>query len=187
MAGLHVPEQVAIVGVDNDELVCELSDPPLSSVALNVERGGYEAAEMLDKLMAGKESIKKDIIVEPMHVVTRQSTDILAVEDPEVADAMRFIRRHSKRIIQVSDVVDSVGLSRRVLQQRFRRIFGRSIYDEIKRCRLEQIVLVLAETDLSISQIASAFGYAGIEKLSRYFQREKGMTPLAYRKQYGHK
>jgi len=187
IAGLHVPEQVAIVGVDNDELVCELSSPPLSSVALNVERGGYEAAELLDKLMAGKESIKKDIIVEPMHVVTRQSTDILAVEDTEVAEAMRFIRQHSKRIIQVSDVVDSVGLSRRALQQRFRRIFGRSVYDEIKRCRLEQIVLMLAETDLSISQIASAFGYAGIEKLSRYFQREKGMTPLAYRKQYGRK
>jgi len=122
-----------------------------------------------------------------MHVVTRQSTDILAVEDQEVAEAMRFIRQHSKRIIQVSDVVDSVGLSRRVLQQRFRRILGRSVYDEIKRCRLEQIALMLAETDLSISQVASAFGYAGIEKLSRYFQREKGMTPLAYRKQYGHK
>jgi len=187
IAGLHVPEQIAVIGVDNDEMVCGLSSPPLSSIVLNTERSGYEAAEMLDKLMAGKKSAKKDIIVEPMHVVTRQSTDILAVEDPEVADAMCFIRQHSRRIIQVSDVVDSVSLSRRVLQQRFRRIFGRSIYDEIKRCRLEQIALMLTETNLSISQIASAFGYAGIEKLSRYFKREKGMTPLAYRKQYGHK
>jgi LacI family transcriptional regulator len=187
MAGLQVPGEVAIVGVDNDVLVCELSDPPLSSVALNVEGGGYEAAEMLDKLMAGKKSAKKDIIVEPTHVVTRQSTDILAVEDHEVAEAMRFIRQHSKRIIQVSDVVDAVGLSRRVLQQRFRRTLGRSVYDEIKRCRVEQIALMLSGTDLSIAQVASAFGYAGIEKLSRYFQREKGMGPLAYRKQYGHK
>ncbi len=187
MAGLEVPGEVAIIGVDNDELVCELSDPPLSSVALNVEKGGYEAAELLDKLMAGKKVANEDIIVEPMHVVTRQSTDILAVEDQDVAEAMRFIRQHSKRIIQVGDIVDSVGLSRRVLQQRFRRTLGRSVYDEIKRCRIEQIALMLSETDLSITQVASAFGYPGIEKLSRYFQREEGMTPLAYRRQYGHK
>jgi len=158
IAALHVPEQVAIIGVDNDETVCELSSPPLSSIVLNTERSGYEAAELLDKLMAGEKMANHEIIVQPTHIVTRQSTDILAVDDREVAKAMRFIRQHSKGIIQVSDVVDSVGLSRRVLQQRFQRILGRS-----------------------------AFGYAGVEKLSRYFQREKGMSPCAYRKQYGRK
>jgi LacI family transcriptional regulator len=187
MVGLNVPEKVAIIGVDNDDLVCELSDPPLSSVALNVERGGYEAAELLDKMMSGKKAANEDIIVQPTHAVTRQSTDILAIEDSEVAAAIRFIRQHSREIIQVSDVVEAAGVSRRALQQRFKRTMGHSIYDEIKRCRIEQIATMLVETRLSISQIASAFGYPGVEKLTRYFQREKRLTPLAYRKQYSHR
>jgi LacI family transcriptional regulator len=184
--GLHVPEQVAIIGVDNDEMVCELSTPPLSSITLNTEKAGYEAAELLDKMMAGKKAANEDIIVQPTRIVTRQSTDILAIDDSDVAEAVRFIRQHSREIIQVGDVVDAVALSRRALQQRFKSILGCSVYDEIRRCRIEQIATMLVETHLSIAQVASAFGYPGIEKLSRYFQREKGMTPVAYRKRYGH-
>jgi LacI family transcriptional regulator len=187
VAGLHVPEQVAIVGVDNDELVCELSDPPLSSVALNVERGGYEAAELLDKLMARRRAAQKDIIVEPTHVVTRQSTDIMAIEDSEVVKALRFIRQHASEPIQVGDVLKAVPLSRRALQKRFRSILNRSVHDEIRRVRNEQVAIMLTDTNLSISQIAKDFGYVGIEKLSRYFQREKGLTPVQYRKRYGKK
>jgi LacI family transcriptional regulator len=187
VAGLHVPEQVAIVGVDNDELVCELSDPPLSSVALNVERGGYEAAELLDKLMARRRTAHKDIIVEPTHVITRQSTDVMAIDDSDVVKALRFIRQHAKEPIQVGDVLKAVPLSRRALQKRFRRVLNRSVHDEIRRVRTEQVAIMLTETNLAISQIAAAFGYAGIEKLSRYFQREKEMTPLKYRKRYGKK
>jgi LacI family transcriptional regulator len=187
VAGLHVPEQVAILGVDNDELVCELSDPPLSSVALNVERGGYEAAELLDKLMARRRAAHKDIIVEPTHVITRQSTDVMAIDDSDVVKALRFIRQHAKEPIQVGDVLKVVPLSRRALQKRFRRVLNRSVHDEIRRVRTEQVAIMLTETNLAISQIAAAFGYAGIEKLSRYFQREKEMTPLKYRKRYGKK
>ncbi|MFQ5953320.1 MAG: substrate-binding domain-containing protein [Candidatus Omnitrophota bacterium] len=187
MAGLRVPEEVAIIGVDNDELVCELSDPPLSSVALNVERGGYEAAELLDKLMAGKESIKKDIIIEPMYVVSRQSTDILAVEDRQVAEALHFIRQHSKKMIQVSDVLDRVLLSRRSLENRFRRLLGRSIHEEIRRVRIERVVQMLVESNLPVGQIALALNFTSNEHISRYFRKEKGMSPQAYRKKYGHK
>jgi LacI family transcriptional regulator len=187
VAGLHVPEQVAIVGVDNDELVCELSDPPLSSVALNVERAGYEAAELLDKLMARRRTAHKDIIVEPTYVVTRQSTDIMAIEDSEVVKALRFIRQHANEPIQVGDVLKAVTLSRRALQKRFRSILSRSVHDEIRRVRNEQVAIMLTETNLSISKIAKDFGYAGIEKLSRYFQRDKELTPLQYRKRYGKK
>ena len=185
IAGLKVPEQVAIIGVDNDELVCELSDPPLSSVALNVERGGYEAAELLDKLMAGEKIANQDIIVQPTHVVTRQSTDILAIEDSDVAEAMRFIRQHAREPIQVSEVADAVALSRRALQQRFRRILGRTVHEEIRHTRIEQVARMLAVTNLSVSQIAQALGYIGVEKLSRSFQREMGVSPLAYRKHHG--
>jgi len=187
VAGLDVPEQVAIIGVDNDELACELSDPPLSSVALNVERGGYEAAELLDEMMSSRKRKKKNIIVEPTRIVTRQSTDVLAVEDREVAKAIRFIREHSTEPIQVADVVGAVVLSRRALQKRFSEMLNRSVHAEIRRVRTIQAAQMLIETNLSTADIAQSLGYAGIEKFSRYFKREKGMSPLAYRKKYGKK
>lgn len=187
IVGRHVPEEVAILGVDNDALVCGLSDPPLSSIALNTERAGYEAAELLAKMMAGEKSAACTIIVHPTHVVTRHSTDILAIDDRDVAEAVRFIRRHSRRSIQVSDVVQEVPLSRRVLEQRFRKVLGRSILDEIKRVRTEQICRLLVETNMSVSNIASALGYSGVDHIARYFREEMKMSPLAYRKQFGQK
>jgi len=187
IAALHIPEQIAIIGVDNDELVCELSNPPLSSIALNTERSGYEAAELLDKMMSRKKRkpAHRTIIVHPTHVVTRQSTDIFAMKDHEVACALRFIRRHAKQAIQVRDVVDAAAVSRRSLEQRFRRELGHSVLDEIKRVRVDQVAKMLVETNLSVSQIALALGYTGIENIARYFKSEMAMSPLAYRKLYG--
>ncbi|MHC4157614.1 MAG: XylR family transcriptional regulator [Planctomycetota bacterium] len=187
IAGLHVPEQIAVIGVDNDDLVCEISNPPISSVALNFERAGYETAELLDKLMAGKKMANRRIIVQATHIVTRQSTDILAIEDEEVAKAVRFIRQHSKGPIQVSDVADATALSRRVLQQRFHEILGHSVHDEIRSACTEKVARMLIETNLSISQIALALGNTSVKHIARSFRREKGMSPLAYRKQYGKK
>jgi len=188
IAGLHVPEQVAVLGVDNDELVCDLSSPRLSSVNLNFERGGYEAAELLDRLMAGEEKMAgQKIIVQPTHVVTRQSTDILAIEDREVARAVRYIRQHAREMIQVSDVANTLAVSRRSLERRFRKVLKRSVFDEIKNVRLEQVCRMLVETNQPIGRIASALNYPGIEHISRFFRHEKGMSPLAYRKKYGGK
>jgi len=184
IAGLNVPDEVAIVGVDNDPLICDLCDPPLSSIVLNVEKAGYEAAALLDKMMAGERATRCDIHVRPTHVTIRQSTDVLAVDDANVAAAIRFIRQHSKTVIQVSDVVSAVALSRRVLEKRFRNILGHSIHDEIRRTRVEQIIQMLAETAMSISEIAQALGFSDAAHISRYFRREKGMSPLAYRKHY---
>lgn len=185
ITGLDIPEDIAILGVTNDDLYCDLSDPPLSSVALNLERAGYEAAELLDKLMAGEKVANQRVIVRPTHIVTRQSTDILAIEDRDVAEAVRFIRQHAREMLRVDDVVDEVALSRRVLERRFRKVLGRSVHDEIRRVRVEQVCQMLLETNLSVSQIASALGYPGVDHIARYFQREKGMSLLAYRKQYG--
>lgn len=189
IAALHVPEEVAIIGVDNDELVCELSGPPLSSIALNTQRSGYEAAELLDKMMSRKRKKFTDrtIVVHPTHIVTRQSTDILAMGDRDVVAAIRFIRRHAKEMIQVDDVVDTVTVSRRSLEQRFRKELGHSVLAEIKRARVDQVARMLVETNLSVSQISLALGYAGVENIARYFRSEKGMSPLAYRKLYGQK
>ncbi len=184
---LHMPEEVAIIGVDNDDLVCNLSHPPLSSIALNFERAGYEAAELLDKLMAGEKMADQRIVVRPTHIVTRRSTDILAIEDRELAKAMRFIRQHSKEPIQVGDVVDAVALSRRSLYHQFRKVLGRSPNEEIRRARVEQIVRMLVETNLPVSKIAFALGYSSVAHIARYFRQEKGMNLQSYRKLYGRK
>lgn len=188
LAALHVPEQIAVIGVDNDRVVCALSDPPLSSIAVNTERAGYEAAQLLDELMARKKKTRrKNIIVKPLHIVTRQSTDILAIEDRLVAQAVRFIREHAKDAITVDDVVDAATISRRPLEKRFRRVLNRSLLQEIRRVRAKHVAHMLAGTNLSISHIAAALGYPNVKHIARSFRHEKGMTPLAYRQKYGQK
>lgn len=186
VARLAVPDEIAVIGVDNDRLVCELSNPPLSSIALNVERAGYEAAELLDKMIAGqKKKTAHTITVSPTHTVTRQSTDILTIDDPLVSAALRFVRRNAKKDIQISDVVDAVATSRRTLQQRFRKLMRRSLHDEIMLARVELVAQLLVETNVSVSEIAARLNYASPEHISRSFYRIKGLTPLAYRKKYG--
>lgn len=184
IAGLNVPDEIAILGVDNDPLICDLCNPPLSSIALNVEKAGYEAAALLDKMMDGEKIDNDEIHIQPTHVVTRQSTDILAIDDPDVVAAIRFIRRHSRNVIQVDDVVNSITISRRVLEKRFHSILGHSIHDEICRVRVEQMIRIMAETEMSISEIARVLGFPDVAHVSRYFCKEKGMSPLVYRKKY---
>ena len=186
-AGFRVPEEVAVIGVDNDELVCDLSDPPLSSVALNTERAGYEAAELLDKLMHGEEMNDQVIIDQATHIATRQSTDMLSIGDHDVAKAVNYIRRNARQTIRVADVVAATTTSRRGLQQRFRKVLGRSVHDEIRRVRIQQVMQMLVETNLPVSRIARMLGYTGFEHISRYFRQEMSMSPLTYRKKFGGK
>lgn len=180
--GLRVPDEVALIGVDNDELICELSSPPLSSVSFATEQAGYEAAELLDRLMNGRRSEKwHSILVRASRVVARQSTDLLAVRDEEVVKALRFIRRNSHRLIQVSDVVDTTLLSHRTLHNRFRRIVGRSLVQELNRRRAAHIAEMLVTTNDSIYRIARSIGYETAGHMSRFFRREMGVTPREYR------
>jgi LacI family transcriptional regulator len=185
IAGLHVPEELAVIGVDNDELVCELSNPPLSSVALNAIKAGCEAAELLHRLMNGEKDKGRIIIAQATKVVARQSTDILAIEDREVATAVRFIRQNAKRMIQIGDVAAYAALSQRALQQRFRKVLGRTIHDEINRVRIEQICRLLLDTKKSVSQIATELEFSGDDHIARYFKKEKGVSPREYRRQFG--
>lgn len=183
IAGLHVPEQVAIIGLGNDDMVCDLVTPPLSSIAIGAEKAGYKAAEVLDKIMAGKKVTNQTIVVHPTHVVTRQSTDVFAVTDRDVLTALHFIhRRARKEAIQVDDVLREVSLSRRSLYNRFAQILGRSVHEEIKRVRVDQLAQLLVSTSLPISHIASDMGCSDIKNIARYFKQQKGMTPLEYRK-----
>jgi LacI family transcriptional regulator len=182
-AELRVPADVAVLGVDNDELLCELSDPPLSSVALNLERGGYEAAALLDRLMSGQARAPQRILVEPTWVVTRRSSDVLALEDRSVATALHFIHDNAGRPIGVLDVVRHSGCSRRTLEMRFRAALGRSLHDEIQRTRLERAKRLLVETDLPVGRIAAASGFASPDYLTRVFHSQIGLAPAEYRRQ----
>lgn len=182
VAELRVPEEVAIIGVDNDTLICDLGDPPLTSIALNTVEAGYKTAELMDRLMSGEIMKGQFILVSPTHVVKRQSTDILAIEDVNLVKALVFIKSNSREKISVDDVVDKTSLSRRSLENRFQQFLGRSIMEEVRRIRVEQISSMLIETDLSISEIASSFNFTDVEHISRYFRNEKKMSMREFRK-----
>ncbi|HUA39037.1 MAG TPA: DNA-binding transcriptional regulator [Candidatus Sulfopaludibacter sp.] len=176
-----VPEEVAVVGVDNDEVVCNLSDPPLSSVVPDTERIGYEAALLLSKMMEGGRSWPPEILIEPKGVVTRRSTEVLAMEDRQIAAVARFIREHACEGIDVSDVLRVIPMSRSSLDRRFIKILGRSPKDEILRVRLNRVKQLLAETDFPLSLIAEKTGFEHIEYLSRIFKKKIGITASHFR------
>lgn len=185
IADIHVPEEIAVLGVDNDEFICELSDPPLPSIAINAEQIGMQAARLLDEMMENNTSSDVEIVVKPTHVVARQSTDMLAIDAPEVAAAINFIRSNARKPIQVNDVVAASTLSRRVLEKRFRIYLRRSILEEINQTHVNQVARMLMETDLSVSDIAVIMGYSSDKHIARSFRKYMGITPLAYRKKYG--
>ncbi|MGA9295039.1 MAG: DNA-binding transcriptional regulator [Ignavibacteriaceae bacterium] len=182
LINLKVPEDVAVIGVDNDPMICDISDPPLTSIALNVEAAGYEAAKLMDNMIDSQTLTGRQVIVSPSYIVQRQSTDILAVKDNNVSKAMQFIKKNAKNKISVEDVVKATNVNRRVLERRFKTAIHRSIYDEIQNIRVELIAKLLIETDLSISQITSYFNFTDAEHISRYFKRKKGMGLRGFRK-----
>jgi LacI family transcriptional regulator len=180
--GVAVPDEVAVIGVDNDEVLCDLSDPPLSSVVPDTERIGYEAAALLARMMAGRKA-RPVISVEPAGIVTRRSTEVLAIEDRHIAGAVRFIREHACEGIDVGDVLQAVPLSRSVLERRFAAILGRSPKEEILRVRLDRAKQLLAQTDFSLPLIAEKVGLEHPEYLNVIFKRKTGTTPGKYRAQ----
>ncbi len=181
---IHVPDEVAVLGIDNDELLCSLAFPPLSSVMPNARRTGYEAAAVLEKLMAGDDPGPAVRHIPPTGIATRQSTDVLAVEDLNVAKAVRYIREHACEGICVDDVVTHAALSRRLLETRFKRLLGRSPHDEITRVQLRRVKELLAETDLPLSEIADRTGFRYVEYLSAVFKNKTGHPPGHYRAEH---
>jgi len=183
-SGLKIPEEVAVLGVSNHRLLCKLGYPPLSSIALSCEKAGYDSAVLMNKLMNGEKMKGQKIIIQPMHVVTRQSSDITVTADKEIQNALNFINQNRGKLILAADVIKSTGLSRRQLERRFKKTVGRSILGEITRVRVEQMAIMLAETHLPVEKIARSLGYNDAAHLARYFRHEKGLSPLAYRKKY---
>jgi LacI family transcriptional regulator len=187
LAGLNVPEDVAVIGADNDEIVCGLADPPMSSVAINFERAGYEAAQALDALMRGEPRRTQRILVRAGHVEARRSTDIVAVENLHLRRALTFIREHANEPILVPQVARAAGISRRSLEALFRSIVGRSVLSEIRRVRTAGIARLLVETEMPVSEIATSLGFEDAQHIARYFRQTQTLSPLAYRRIYGRK
>lgn len=181
--GLRVPDEIGILGVDNDDLIQSLAFPPLSSINMATDRIGFEAAALLERLLAGETLTAHRTLIPPTGVVTRQSTDVLSIADHDVAEALRFIRDHAGKPIGVEDVSHSVTISRRQLERRFRETLGRSVFEEIKRCRIERAKQLLGETELTIPQIAAASGFANASYFTVVFGEATGATPGVYRKQ----
>jgi LacI family transcriptional regulator len=178
---LAVPDEIAVIGVDNDDIVCDFAEPPLSSVVPDTRRIGYEAAALLERMMRGEPAPAKTVLIPPLSMVTRRSSDLLAVEDRRIARAARLIREHAHEGISVKEIVSGLGISRSLFERKFASIFGRSPKAEILRIRLDRIKLFLAETDYSLHQIASETGFEHPEYMSAIFKIKTGQTPGEYR------
>lgn len=181
---IHVPDEVAVLGVDNDELLCTLAFPPLSSIIPNGLRAGYEAASLLARLMDGEETGPVSILVPPTGLITRQSTDVLAVEDKNVARAVRYIREHACEGLSVDAVVRDSGISRRLLESRFKTHLGRSPHEEITRIQIIRVKELLAHTDLQLCEIADRTGFRYVEYLSAVFKNKVGLPPGQFRNEH---
>ncbi len=179
--GLSVPEQVAVLGADDDRLLCETCNPPLSGVALTSEQIGFEAAALLDRLMHGAKPPAKPILIKPTRVIVRLSTDTLAIDDEDVARAIAFIRAHASSPIQVADLLRAVPVSRRSLDRRFQQTLGRTPAEEIRRVRVARARPLLTDTDMPGPQVAVAAGFGSREYFARAFKQQTGLSPRQYR------
>ncbi|MDD5150581.1 MAG: DNA-binding transcriptional regulator [Flavobacterium sp.] len=179
---IKIPEEISVLGVDNDELTCNLSDPPLSSIGLDVEKGGYETAKLMQQLIENKDQKPYDIFVNPTMVYTRQSTDICATTDKQIAKALNFIHQNIENNINVIDVLKKVSISRRALEKRFLEVTGSAVYKYICQLRIEKFSNKLLESEKSINEIAIESGFTDNKNLSRLFKQINGCTPLQFRK-----
>lgn len=177
---LRIPDDIAVLGVDNDETICRLSDPNLSSLEQNVEQGGYDVASLIDRIIRNPTAPRQDVMVIPTRIITRQSTDIYANNDPHIAEVLKYIHENISQKISVDDLVALVPLSRRLLETRFKKSMGRSIYDYIISVRIEKMTQLLSE-GLSVSDAAVELGITDIKNISRTFKQLKGVTPSEWR------
>lgn len=178
---LLVPEDVAIISGDDDQLLCESCLPTLSAIGVAAEQTGLCAAEILQKLMGGMPVPPTPIVVPPLGIVTRQSTDTFAIDHPELLRALGFIREHAVQSIHVDDVLQAVPMSRRALERLFQEQLGRSPAEEIRRMRIEHAKNLLATTDLPVPKVAAACGFGTGTYMATVFRRVVGITPLRFR------
>lgn len=182
IVGLRVPDDVAILGVDNDEFLCNLSQPSMSSVDLGPERSGYRAAALLDEMMSGAAVQQREIFLPPIGVVARRSTDVIAIDDLELVDLIRYVREHACDGIRVEDAMRRSQLCVSTLQRRFKALLGRTPKEELVRVQFERAKQLLISTDLSINEVAARCGFHEVKRLIALFQAKVGQPPGAFRR-----
>jgi LacI family transcriptional regulator len=184
LSNSHIPEDFAILGVDDDEVICNFSTPQLSNIQQDEENGGFIAAELMDRMITRCQNIKEDITLSTVRIQTRQSTETLALKDQQVKNVLIYIADHLDQPIHVNHLLKEAGLSRRALEKRFKKIVGRTIYQEIQRQKMKKVVNLLIDSNLSMNEISVLCGYEDNKNLSRIFNSFHHMTPLQYRKKY---
>ena len=180
---VRVPEDIAIVSVDDDALICESTSPPLTSIDLGGCAVGHTAARVLDTLMSGRSVRQRWIVVEPQGLVCRQSSDIFAVRDVEVSQALRFIHDHACGDISVREVIQKAAMSRSTFERRFKAILGRTVHDEIERVRLQLACQLVSQTDSSLKEVCRQVGFKHLGHFTTVFRRRLGKTPAVYRRE----
>jgi len=179
---IQIPEHLAVLGVDNDTTLCELSDPPLSSVHLDIEAGGYETAELIMNLMTQKDFQPQDVIIKTTSIINRASTNSFATNDMYINEALEFIHSNLDKALNVTDLVKKLPLSRRLLEMRFKKVTGRSVYNYIIYNRIEEFARKIHETDKPINEIATEMEFYNYSNLVQQFKQIKGCTPTEFRK-----
>ncbi|MDN5211952.1 DNA-binding transcriptional regulator [Fulvivirgaceae bacterium BMA12] len=180
--GYMVPEEVAVIGVDNDPLICELCSPPLSSIIPDTHKTGYVAASLLESIISKKVVNKTAYRIKPLGVKKRRSTDTIAIDDPYISKAMNYIFENANSgTFNIDDILSFVPMSRRVFEKKFKKIMGRTPYKEMQRIRVNRIKELLGETDLTLLDIAERAGFEHVSYMSYLFKRETGMSPVRYR------
>ena len=182
--GKKVPEEIAVLGIDNDTHLCNLLTPQLSSLDQNAEYVGYEASRLLDLKMNRRKIPELPILIPPLQVVTRRSTEVTAIGDPDIAAALHYIREYATQGIQVSDVVNEINLSKRTLIRQFQKILGRSPKDEITRVCLNHAKYLLIHTTLPVYVVAKQSGYHSVEYFVSIFRKHTGKSPLQFRRKH---
>lgn len=181
-AGLTIPNETAILGINDDQALCNLCDPPLSSIAFDFRKAGLDAAGLMDQLISGHAMPKGQWIrIRPAYVKSRGSTDIFALDDQDVIAAIKYIRQHSHNPLQVDDVARAVCISRRSLQMKFQKTLGRSVHDEIVQSHFETAKAMLIDTTLPIDEIAVRSGFHYTTNMRRVFKERTGLLPHKYR------
>lgn len=184
MNDIDIPGEIAVLGVDNDDLLCNISDPTLSSIELDVENGGYEAGRILHQFIEKKISSLSDVVINPIRVVTRKSTERYAVSDKYIEQILSYIGENYASALSVEDLIRLVPFSRRVLEKRFKDETGSTLYQYIQQTRIEKFAELLVSTDLSLVEAASQAGFDDYKNISRVFIKMKQMTPSQYRKKF---
>lgn len=181
---IDIPNEVSLLGVDNDQMICLLSDPPMSSLNQNAVKGGYQVAQLIDRMIKDPNYQWSDVIVEPTHITTRASSDIYSTINPHISVVLKEIHEHISSKLTIEGLVRLVPLSRRSLESLFREVTGDSIYSYILKLRIEKFASELIETNKPIINIALDLGYIDYKNISRQFKNLKGCTPSEYREKY---